>query len=424
MKKTVIFSMMLAIGAGYHPLHATGTPEALKAEYFSVFPGKYTKDGKSILYTYGREDDVINRFYVYDEDLQLIKEFEPVKGYETEIKEYRQERMYGYEIITPVGLDSWDTPLEINGQSDGLSIDRVCNYLMAMYGQAEISSLSDGTPIVVREYFDYYIYGQAYPSTYWKEVNGKWYEFYQRYEESGAYGPFGEWGDIDGWSDQYKSEVESIYLYPDSGGDSESYRLTKGIFGDDCHYVMPLCQFRNFNEESEYSEKPGWIYSKRWGVRCYYVGLVVYDSSNNEVLTINLPAGYTKWYDIDFFQMGDKRYLALEGVEDEKGEEYLLVYRLENNNSVSFVTAAPSSKVSPRNPKRGEKVSVTIDTPVGNGDAMVQVVSASGQTMLSKKIPAGQTQLDIDTSGFSQGMYVVTVSGNGVSKEAAKIIVR
>ncbi|MDE6511704.1 MAG: T9SS type A sorting domain-containing protein [Muribaculaceae bacterium] len=55
---------------------------------------------------------------------------------------------------------------------------------------------------------------------------------------------------------------------------------------------------------------------------------------------------------------------------------------------------------------------------------MVQVVSASGHTMLAAKLPAGQNQLDIDTSGFPQGMYVVTVSGNGTNKEVAKIIVR
>ena len=424
MRKTVLVSMMLAIGAGYLPLNAAGTPEVLKAEYFSVFPGKYSKDGKSILYTYGRENDVINRFNVYDEDLQPVKVIEPVKLPALESKNYVQSRKDGYELVEPMGQEYVNgEAVEINGSTTGLSIERVQGYIFAIYGSGEIATLTDGTSVVAINYFDQWTYGNKYPLEYYREIDGKWYRCIQEYGGSN-WGPYGEWGDIEEQSSKFEPEVESIYLYPDSGGDSESYRLTKGIFGDDCHYVMPLYQLRDFTKEFEYYDKPGWIYRKEWGTGCFCVGMVVYDSSNKEVLTINLPAGYTSWYDIDFFQLGDKRYLALEGVEDEKGEEYLLVYRLEDNNSVSFVTAAPSSKVSPRNPKRGEKVSVTLDTPVGNGDAMVQVVSTSGRTMLSKKIPAGQTLLDIDTSGFSQGMYVVTVSGNGVSKEAAKIIVR
>ncbi len=126
---------------------------------------------------------------------------------------------------------------------------------------------------------------------------------------------------------------------------------------------------------------------------------------------------------LNLLKLGGNLYIVADAENIEEGKDYSIVYRLDSNNSVSLVTMAPTSKVSPRNPRRGENVTVSLDSTVSEG-AMVQVVSASGQTMLNTKIAAGQTQLDINTSGFNQGVYVVTVSSNGSSKEAAKIIVR
>ena len=415
--------MLLSVGAGSLPLAASDSPEMLRASYFSVFPGKYSKDGKPFLFTYQRNDDVIDRFYVYDEDMQLIKEIEPLKVPPCVSKYFSQRRSDAYEYLEPSGSESTYGILDINGETTGLSIERVQSYIFALNGRGEIATLPDGTNVIALNFYDEGIYGKKYPSYYYREINGEWHECQQWYNGVN-WGPFGEWREVEEGEDRIRVEADSFYLIPESGGDSEYYRLSSGIFGDDYHYLMPMYKSENYSYENEYYDKPGWIYEKSWGTRYVQIGYTVYDSSNNEVMSFKYPAGYTRGYEPYFFQMGEKRYIGIDEVEDAEGNEYLLIYHIGNDNSVSFVTAAPSSKVSPRNPKRGEKVSVTLDTPVGNGDAMVQVVSTSGRTMLSKKIPSGQTLLDIDTSGFSQGMYVVTVSGNGVSKEAAKIIVR
>ena len=424
MRKTFFIPMMFLAGAGWLPVSADETPQILNTKNFSIFPGKYTKDGKSFLSTYVEEDDMINRFNIYDEDMQLIKVIEPLKLPALESKYYVQDRRDGYEYIEPLDQEYVEyVVLEIDGSTTGLSIERVRNYVNDQSGFGEIANLPDGTQVVALSFFYQSSYGSKYPVIYFKEIDGEWHRCMQEYEGYN-WGPFGEWGEVWEQTKKYQPKIEEIGIVPDSGGDSEWYYLTKGIFGDDYHYIMPIYEAKDFEKQEEYYAKPGWVYQKTWGMRYDITGFTVYDSSNNKVTSFRLPEGYIGGDYVNFFTLGDNRYIGLEDVEDSEGESYLIIYRLDSDNKVSFVRAAPSTKVAPRNPKRGEKVSVILETPVGNGGATVQVVSASGRTMLSTKLPAGKNQLDINTSDFPQGMYVVAVSGDGVTKEAAKIIVR
>ena len=423
MRKTFLISMMSVVGAGCLPISADDTPEVLKTTNFSIFPGKHMKDGKSFLSTYVKEDDIINRFNVYDEDMKLIKVIEPVRLPSLESKYYIQDRNDGYEYIEPRGQEDVEyVVLEIDGSTTGLSIEQVRKCINDRYGSGEIADLTNGTPVVALSFFYQSTYGSKYPVVYYREIDGEWHRCLQDYEGVN-WGPFGEWGEVWEQIKNYQPKIEEMGVISDSGG-KEWYYLTNGIFGDDYHYIMPIYEAKDFEKKVEYYGKPGWIYQKTWGTRYDITGFTVYDSSNNEVTSFRLPDGYVGSCYVNFFQLGDNRYIGMEDVEDNEGEHYLVIYRIDSDNSVSFVTAAPSPKVSPRNPRRGEKVSVTLDSTVGMKGAMVQVVSASGQTMLSTKLPAGQNRFDINTSGFSQGMYVVTVSDNGVTREAAKIIVR
>lgn len=115
--------------------------------------------------------------------------------------------------------------------------------------------------------------------------------------------------------------------------------------------------------------------------------------------------------------------LTKKGSDDD--EECTAIYSIESNSgSVALVSVAPSAKISPRTPRKGENVSVSIDSELVGKDCIVNVVSSSGQTVLETRMPEGESQFDINTSRFSKGVYVVTVSAEGVSKEAAKIIIR
>lgn len=161
----------------------------------------------------------------------------------------------------------------------------------------------------------------------------------------------------------------------------------------------------------------------------------IYSSDNKEISHIDLPKGYESRYylrdeDIAFLSLSNNLYIVIgnlvkSGSNEDDESTYTAFYRIDTtNNGVSLVSVAPSAKIGPRAPRKGENVIVTVDSELVENDCMVQVVSASGQTVYDTKIPSGQSQLEISTAGFSKGVYVVTVSAAGVSKEAAKIIIR
>lgn len=129
--------MMLVIVAGSLPMTVTAAdnPDVVKGSNFGLFPGKYTKDGKSFLYTTeGGYEDGLTKFHVYDEDVQLVKEFEPVKYPACECKSYSQRRAYQYEYAEAYYTD-WGNMLEINGETEGLSLEQVQSYASDYWGR-------------------------------------------------------------------------------------------------------------------------------------------------------------------------------------------------------------------------------------------------------------------------------------------------
>lgn len=399
------------------------------SDQFNILPGYFAKDGKSMVYfedVENSDDSRVGKFSIYDEDFSLVKSFVtlPIPDYVSE--HYSQSRYEGYMTVDSIALQhvNWGDVLEINGESYDLSIERVQSYVYAIYGKGEIATLvsSDNTyQVVALSYYEEEKYGKKFPNDFYQESYGRWYHNTADYGNATIYGPFGDWGRQEGWSHN-EGYIISVYNYVDQN-DSEM-NLTRGVFSDDCCYILPISEKESTYEEKEYPGVPGWIYYKKWDVTYRTVGYQVYNSSNEEVARIDLPKGFdgNSWT-LNLLKLGGNLYIVADAENIEEGKDYSIVYRLDSNNSVSLVTMAPTSKVSPRNPRRGENVTVSLDSSVGEG-SMVQVVSTSGQTMLNTKIPAGQTQLDINTSGFNQGVYVVTVSSNGSSKEAAKIIVR
>lgn len=153
---------------------------------------------------------------------------------------------------------------------------------------------------------------------------------------------------------------------------------------------------------------------------------VVFNSDNQKITSIDAPSGYEIiGDDITYLKLGKNVYLVLDMYNKQNDYYYTAFYRInDTGNSVSLVSMAPSARISPRVPRKGEKVTVTVGSEMQERNCQVQVVSASGQTVMNSEIPAGQSQLDINTSRLSKGVYVVTVSSEGVSKEAAKIIIR
>ncbi|MDE6343053.1 MAG: T9SS type A sorting domain-containing protein [Muribaculaceae bacterium] len=199
--------------------------------------------------------------------------------------------------------------------------------------------------------------------------------------------------------------------------------------------VIVMGEFGSFDKDYYFAEEYNFlvkdIFAPGYTYMCYAdggKGIDIYNSDNKKVSSIDFPKGY-KSYDIDasFLILGKKKYFVISNLDKEGSDDSWATafYRIDDNGSnVALVSVAPSAKVSPRSPRKGETVSVTIDDEFAGKNCMVQVVSASGQKVLDAKIPAGQTRLDINTSGLSKGVYAVSVSANGISKEATKIIIR
>ncbi|MDE5793642.1 MAG: T9SS type A sorting domain-containing protein [Muribaculaceae bacterium] len=401
------------------------TPETtVFGSWPGLIPAEWSKDGKSFVY-FEDYDDLSHEpihFTIYDENFQLYKDFNTVpmteytSTYTVEVREYcyQNAESYGSEYYT--GYDI----ININGETTGLSIERVQSYLYALNGKNyEIAKLPDGSEVLASEYYEPDNYGNKYPMWYYREINGVWHYCEQNYRGSGDMGYYGKWLDpeevtITSWT----MPVDVTYM---NYADDHQLYLSRGLFSEEFNYVVTKYEPRSFQEEKKNGN--GEIAYKAWGTRYELTGFDVYDDSGKVLMTFDIPSEYiVRYSDLYLFKLGYNRFATIP-VKDGDDKEYQIVYRIDANNTVSFVTAAPTSKISPRNPKRGENVTVSLDSSIGEG-AMVQVVSASGQIMLNSKIPAGQTQLDINTSGFNHGVYVVNVSNNGSSKEAAKIIVR
>lgn len=210
-----------------------------------------------------------------------------------------------------------------------------------------------------------------------------------------------------------KSEATIFYLISGEYGAIEPYDssmvyngsyLLKDIFGDGYQYLV-----MNENED----------------------GFGVYNSDNKRIASIDFPAGYERdSYEESqaFMAIGKKLYFLVGGLTKKGSDDdewCTAIYSIGSNpGSVALVSVAPSAKISPRAPRKGENVSVTIDSELVGKDCIVNVVSSSGQTVFETRMPESESQLDINTSRFSKGVYVVTVSAEGVNKEAAKIIIR
>ncbi len=401
---------------------------------FFLLPAEIAKDGKAFVYTYNNEDRVTKtvKFTIYDDDFQQAKEFITIPGTPNDYCYQTQERENVPVSATIYNDIQIGDALNINGISEGLTIESVVNALNAsnhLNSNWEIVTLENGNKVVAitSTYYNESYFGKKYPEYVYMQVNGLWYYFHLTYDTQ--YGPYGEWKEADTHqSDGKYPSITPIVLLPLDGSDEQSFYLTRGIFSDECCYVLPEYKKVEFSKEYTYNDTD-WVYRKEWGYKSEIIAFKAYDSSNNEIAIFDIPEGYTpQGESLEFLRFNDKRYVTIE-IEKPGTTEYGLdyftaIYRLDENNKVSQIAIAPSTRISPRTPRQGEIVTVTFDENYTSSPKNINIVSASGQNVFKTKLPAGQSSIDLDTSRLNQGMYIVTVSTDSKSQEATKIIVR
>ena len=396
----------------------------------NVLPGEIAKDGKTFLYSYTDEMDYETRethYYVYDEDFKVVKEFVTISVPGDEYSYQRVTRQNIPVSATVERKDHYSVPFEIDGEAKAFPIETVLKTLKEEGAEWEIVTLEDGSQVVAApEYFESTYFGKKYPKYYYGQGDDNlWYYFMVSYDVTRA--PYGEWGE----PRIYQSTVryaQKVYVNITVGIAEDHHTLTRGVFCDDVCYVLPEYRKVEFNNEYTY-EDTDWVYEKVWGYRSEIRAFKAYDSSGNVVATIEIPDGYSAdSQTLDFFKLNEKRYITIDimkpGTTEYGYDEFTVVYRLDGDSNVTRVAITPSTKVSPRAPKQGERVTVSFDESSIGSQKTINVVSLSGRNVYSTKLPAGESSIDIDTSRLSQGMYVVTVSADGKNQEAAKIIVR
>lgn len=120
--------------------------------------------------------------------------------------------------------------------------------------------------------------------------------------------------------------------------------------------------------------------------------------------------------------IGKSKYLAFDGYCN--NENATIFYRIDNStNSIQKVMTAPSTMVlSPTIVSNGTPINVKFGDSNESGSDIV-VVSASGASVKSYHVPAGQTSMQILTNSTT-GMYCVSRIQKNKSVETRKIIVR
>ena len=111
------------------------------------------------------------------------------------------------------------------------------------------------------------------------------------------------------------------------------------------------------------------------------------------------------------------------GVGNSEGEtQWFKVAKTVNGSSLMPVAKLPIS-VSPRIAQRSTPI--TVKVPANDNERRtVSVVSLGGRTVLTKTISPNTDTLDIDTSNFAPGVYIVNVANGASVTENCKIVIR
>ena len=388
-----------------------------------VIPAEYTQNNRPMVYsrtTHEQGEAEVYEFFVFDENFSEVKTFRTLPLVSGTVVRKVQEREYTYRDVYCHYTQQIGQVIDIDGVTTGITEEKAVEWVKERFGRAEVSKLLDGRTCIAYEFWNEYQVGPKYPNRYFVLEGETWVDFVSEY--SGEWGPFGEWGEPR--EETYTQSInpcEFEIITPD-GGDPRSIYLIQNLFGDSgsFKYLLPATTETTLSGEDEYS---------RWTeTRPVVTGIRAMDDNNQEVTTIDLPSGYyfESYADVALLTMNGKTYAILEAQKEGGDNEYCsIVYVIDAQSSIpTQIAITPSTKVSPRTPMRGERVTVTLGEQASKEGCDVKVVSTAGQTVMTTRVAAGESAISLDTDRLQKGMYIVTVNTAHSATEAAKIVVR
>ncbi|MDE6577426.1 MAG: hypothetical protein K2J82_05955 [Muribaculaceae bacterium] len=210
--------------------------------------------------------------------------------------------------------------------------------------------------------------------------------------------------------DTYDNITEVVEINDDG---TKSYNpVTRGIFNNEFNYILPSTE----NVGSQYN---------------LIKGFKVFNTEGVEITSITLPEGYYQNQyvnQIQYVSINGTQYIMVGNCsrpnDTSDNNYYTIVYRLDALTRATQIALLENTRISPRTPRQGETVTVSLNDDIKSKGCVVNVVASDGRTMIQRNLPAGETTFSFNTAGFPQGMYVVTTAGKKGKTEAAKIIVR
>ena len=150
---------------------------------------------------------------------------------------------------------------------------------------------------------------------------------------------------------------------------------------------MPIFEAVEVSYSTEYEQVSG------TEVKC--TGISVVSENGATVASAKFPAGYYAYStapDIYLYDLDDTAFLVVSLREDDNSakDDCYVVYELtDGGSSLKMVGTPMSVGVSPRAPRIGENVTVSLGEPAGK-DCFVEVVSSTGRTVLRRKNDCGR----------------------------------
>ena len=159
--------------------------------------------------------------------------------------------------------------------------------------------------------------------------------------------------------------------------------------------------------------------------KCSVVGLIVANATGGDQYCYDFPDGYqlVDKSDIDLLDLQDERYLIAH-VENERGDKYMLVYRIDKTqSSIEQISVPVRALITPTLVNRGAGINVLL--PDDHGATDIIVTSATGRTELALSVSSGDRSITIPTYDLSQGLHIVTVvDRENNDMESTKVIVK
>ena len=386
----------------------------------NLLPGKYTAKGSTLLvFDSYNDDDYTTSYTIYNENLIEIASFTTPVPPTYELTSWRQEKQQGPIGISIAGFNSESSPVEIDGETFGLTTGQILEFVKNNWSQdTKITMLFGQTVIVVPNgYYYQEIYGDRYPLEIIRMIDDQWFHCWVDYQ-------YEDWGPTNIWGERYEDTDTRTPSYPVSltllseYNDDTDIDVTQTLFNSDdkFEYCIPVVRVADFSEED--------VHYRRGGQRLEYTGFDVYSNDGTIVRQFRFPEGYyAEYLDLNAMTLNNINYIVAEEVR--KGDEYFsLVYRADGTSSASAPALIQrSASVSPTAPQRGQTVHVDLGVEAKPG-CSVSVVNAQGREVNRINVAEGNNAAEIRTDSFDRGVYVVVVKNGNKKQEVTKIVVR